>query len=48
MMSDAKHMVIALSLSAGFIVFNIYAVTTGMADGYYAQVTEWLKPVLKG
>ena len=48
MASHEKHMIFALTLSAAFIIFNFYAVTAGVADGYYAQVTEWLKPVFKG
>jgi len=40
-----KHMLFALSLSAALMFLNIYAVTTGMADGYYSQVSEWLRPL---
>ena len=47
MTSYEKHMVLALGLSAVFIALNVYAVTEGMADSYYAQVTKWLKPLLK-
>ena len=47
MTSHDKHLIFALSLSAVFISFNFYAVTVGIADGYYSQVTEWLRPLLR-
>ena len=46
MTSYEKHMVFALGLSTVLIALNVYAVTEGMADGYYTQVTEWLRPLL--
>ena len=45
MTSYEKHMILALSLAAALVALNIYAVTQGLADSYYAEVTEWLKPL---
>jgi hypothetical protein len=41
-----KHMFIALGLATTLMLFNIFAVTTGMADGYYAQLSDWLRNLL--
>jgi hypothetical protein len=37
-----KYMYSALMLSTVIIIINIVAVTSGLADSYYTQLTEWL------
>ncbi len=37
-----KHIVIALTASTLLILFNIIAVTTGLADAYYSQIEQFL------
>jgi hypothetical protein len=40
-----KHMAIVLGACTLIMVLNIIAVTTGVADQYYSQLTEWLNTV---
>ena len=40
MTSYEKHMILALSLAPALVTLNIYAVTHGLADSYYAEVTN--------
>lgn len=42
MSTSEKHMVIALTLSSLFIIFNIVAVLTGSATIYYSQIHQFL------
>lgn len=35
-----------LTLSTMLLAFNIIAVTSGLADGYYAEVQYWIKTLL--
>lgn len=43
-----KHLVIALTVSAVLVLFNIAAVTSGSADVYYAGVEELLLGDISG
>lgn len=42
MPNSEKHLFVALALSALAMLVNIIAVTTGVADGYYSQLSSWL------
>ena len=42
MTGNEKYMLSALMLSTVVIMINIVAVTSGVADSYYMQLTEWL------
>jgi hypothetical protein len=42
MQDNAKHMAVVLGTCAVFVALNIIAVTTGAADRYYSEITEWL------
>jgi hypothetical protein len=42
MPNNEKYMFSALILSTVVIMINIVAVTSGIADSYYIQLTEWL------
>lgn len=42
MPSNEKYMLSALLLSTVVIIINIVAVSSGIADSYYTQLTEWL------
>ena len=42
MSGNEKYMYSALLLSTVIIVINIVAVASGVADSYYAQLTDWL------
>ncbi len=46
MTEHEKGIVTVVSIIMLLITLNFIAVITGMADGYYDQLTEWLKPVL--
>ena len=46
MSTHDKHLVLMISASAALVSLNFFAVITGLADGYYEQLTELLKPVL--
>ncbi len=35
-----KHLTVALTLSTMFIIFNIVAVTQGVAADYYSQIVQ--------
>ena len=37
-----KHILTALALSAVLMLVNIIAVTNGVADGYYLEISDWL------
>ncbi len=41
-----KHIFIALGISTVVMLLNIIAVTSGVADRYYSQVSQWLQPLL--
>lgn len=43
MSSFEKHMFVALSIATVIMLLNIIAVTSGMAESYYYQLTVWLK-----
>ncbi len=38
-----KRMLLALAIATVVMLLNIVAVTSGSADGYYAQITAWLR-----
>ena len=42
MNNSDKHIITALALSAILMLVNIIAVTNGMADAYYQEITNWL------
>ena len=46
MSSHSKDLVLMISAAAALVSLNFFAVITGAADGYYEQLTEFLKPVL--
>jgi hypothetical protein len=46
MTEHEKGIVTVVSIIVLLITLNFIAVITGMADGYYDQLTEWLKPYL--
>lgn len=45
-MQFEKHMTIALALSTTFMLVNIIAVTTGVADAVYTPLSQWLMRLL--
>lgn len=46
MTEHEKGIVTVVSIIVLLITLNFIAVITGMADGFYDQFTEWLKPWL--
>ena len=46
MVDFKKHMALALTMSAIFIILNIIAVTTGNADTFYLQVDQFIKELI--
>ncbi len=42
MTTSKKHLVIALTLSTLFIVFNIVAVLSGSAATFYSQIDQFI------
>jgi Co/Zn/Cd efflux system component len=42
MSNHEKNLYIALMLSTVLMMINIVAVTSGIADSYYSQLTDWL------
>jgi len=46
MTEHEKGIVTVVSITILLITLNFIAVITGMADGYYEDLTEWLKPWL--
>ena len=44
--SHDRNLVLMIFMAAALVSVNFFAVITGIADGYYEQVTELLKPVL--
>ena len=42
MRSYERHLFIALALSTIVMLVNVFAITNGMADGFYYQITKWL------
>ena len=41
-----RNLVLMMFMAAALVSLNFFAVTSGIADGYYEQLTELLKPVL--
>ena len=39
-------MISVLTASAAVVLLNIIAVTTGVADSYYAEVSNWIATAL--
>ena len=37
-----KHMVVALTASTMFVIFNIIAVTRGTSENYYGQIEQFI------
>jgi len=48
MSTHDKDLVLIMFTAAALVSLNFMAVVTGLADAYYDQLTEWLKPVLLG
>jgi len=46
MNTSEKHMLIALTLSALFIIINIVAVLSGSATIYYSQIDQFILNIL--
>jgi len=46
MTTSEKHMLVALTLSALFIIFNIIAVLSGSATTYYSQIDQFISNIL--
>ena len=45
--SQRYTMFIALLISTALVVLNIFAVTTGTADGYYTGIKEWIDSAMQ-
>ena len=43
-----KRIFIALGIAAVVMLLNIIAVTHGLADGFYANINEWLFSLKNG
>ena len=41
-----RNLVLMMFMAAALVSVNFFAVVTGLADGYYAQLTELLQPIL--
>ena len=41
-----RNLVLMIFLAATLVSVNFFAVITGLADGYYEQISELLKPLL--
>ena len=48
MSTHDKDLVLIMFTAAALVSLNFMAVVTGLADGYYEQVTEILEPILLG
>jgi len=48
MSTHEKNLVLMMFTAAALVSLNFLAVVTGLADGYYEQLTEFLKPILLG
>ena len=46
MSTHDKNLVLMISAAAALVSLNFFAVITGVADGYYDQLTELLRPLL--
>ena len=41
-----RNLALMIFMAAMLISVNFFAVITGLADGYYEQITEFLRPIL--
>lgn len=41
-----RNLVFMMFMAAALVSLNFFAVTSGLADGYYDQLTELLRPLL--
>ena len=41
-----RNLVLVMFMAATLVSVNFFAVISGVADGYYDQLTELLKPIL--
>lgn len=41
-----RNLALMIFMAATLISVNFFAVITGLADGYYEQITEFLRPIL--
>jgi hypothetical protein len=46
MSTHDKNLVLMISAAAALVSLNFIAVITGVADGYYDQLTELLRPLM--
>jgi hypothetical protein len=46
MSAHDKNLILMVGTAAALVSLNFFAVVTGVADGYYEQLTELLRPVL--
>ena len=46
MSSHDKNLLLMMFFAAALVSLNFFAVVTGLADAYYEELTELLKPVL--
>ncbi len=46
MNSHDRNLAFMIFMAATLVSVNFFAVITGLADGYYEQVTEFLRPIL--
>lgn len=46
MNTHERNLVLMMFMAAALVSLNFFAVITGVADGYYAKITEFLQPLL--
>ena len=46
MSTHSRNLVLMMFAAAALVSLNFFAVITGVADVYYGQLTELLKPLL--
>ena len=46
MSSHDRNTFLMMTIFAGLVILNFFAVITGSADALYEPVTDWLRPLL--
>jgi hypothetical protein len=46
MSTHDRNLVLMMFMAAALVSLNFFAVMSGAADGYYDQLTEFLRPLL--
>ena len=46
MSTHDRNLVLMIFTAAALVSLNFFAVVTGLADGYYEQITDFLSPIL--